>query len=505
MATLEAPSEPAANPSSDPGSGLRRHAARGVLVNSTFMVAIAGLALVQRLIVSRLLSPAQFGLWSVVLLAVLTVLFLKNAGIGDKFVQQDEADQERAFQKAFTIDLALAVACVGFAVLAIPAFALLYGRPELIAPGLVLSLAIIGNSLQAPVWVHYRQMEFARQRLLLAVDPVVTFVVTVALAALGAGVWSLVCGAVVGAFSGGAVALRLSRYRPRLVWERNAVREYFGFSWPVVVAGGSGMLIAQAATISATRIVGLGAAGGVGVAASISGFTDGVDGIVSQALYPAICAVRDQPRLLFESFVKSNRLALLWGMPFGIGVAVFAPDLVHFVIGDKWRFATGLIRAFGLVAAFDQIGFNWTAFLRALNLTRPMAYLSLIQVGVFFVVAIPLFVAFGLPGFTTGWLILGAATVASRTYYLKRLFPEFRMLRHTLRALLPSAAAVGAALAVKALNGGPPRLALSLGELGLYIAVTLLVSVACERALLAEVWSYLRVRTPQPSVKPAGL
>ena len=477
-----------------PGSGLRRHAARGMLVNSVVMVAIAGLALVQRLIVSRLLSPAQFGLWSVVLLAVLTVLFLKNAGIGDKFVAQSEEDQERAFQKAFTIDLALAVGCVGLGLVGLPALALIYGHPDLIAPGLVLSLAIVGNSLQAPVWIYYRKMDFARQRLLMAVDPCVTFVVTVALAALGAGVWSLVAGAVVGAFSGGAVALALSPYQPRLVWDRGTAREYFSFSWPVIVAGGSGMLIAQAAQVSATRIAGLGASGGVGVASSISGFADGVDGIVTQTLYPAICAVRDRPHLLYESFVKSNRLALLWGLPFGVGVAVFAPDVVHFLIGDKWRFATGVIRAFALVAAFDQLGFNWTAFLRALNLTRPMAVLSLVQVGAFFLVALPLFIMWGLPGFAAGWLVVGAATLASRTYYLKRLFPEFRMLRHTARAVLPSVPAVAIVLALQAMHPGQASAGLALAELGIYLAVTAAASVACERALLAEVLGYVRVR-----------
>lgn len=481
MTTREAPTE------------LRRHAARGVVINSAFMVAIAVLALIQRLIVSRLLSPAQFGLWSVVLLAVLTVLFLKNAGIGDKFVQQSEADQERAFQKAFTLDLLLALACVAVAAVVLPAVALLYGRPGLIGPGLVLSLAIVGNSLQAPVWIHYREMDFARQRLLLAVDPGVTFVVTVALAVAGAGVWSLVVGAVCGAFCGGAVALILSPYRPRLVWDRGTARAYFGFSWPVVVAGGSGMLIAQAGQVAATRIAGLGASGGVGVAASISGFADGVDGIVTQTLYPAICAVRDRPHLLYESFIKSNRLALLWGMPFGVGVAVFAPDIVHLLIGDKWRFATGVIRAFALVAAFDQLGFNWTAFLRALDLTRPMAALALVQVAVFFTVTLPLFIVAGLPGFAAGWLAVGAATLASRTYYLRRLFPQFRMLRHMARAVVPSIPAVCAVLALKAMHpaGG---LAWALGELGLYLAVTVTASVACERALLAEAVGYLRVR-----------
>ena len=43
-----------------------------------------------------------------VLAAVLgTLLWLKQVGIGDKYVQQDDDDQERAFQLAFTLELAL--------------------------------------------------------------------------------------------------------------------------------------------------------------------------------------------------------------------------------------------------------------------------------------------------------------------------------------------------------------------------------------------------------------
>ena len=41
-------------------------------------------------------------------------------------------------------------------------------------------------------------------------------------------------------------------------------------------------------------------------------------------MYPAICAVQDRLELLRESFVKSNRLALMWAMPFGVGIALFA-------------------------------------------------------------------------------------------------------------------------------------------------------------------------------------
>jgi PST family polysaccharide transporter len=473
---------------------LRHRTARGTLVNAAFQVSFAALALIQRIVVAKLLLPGQYGLWSAALLIVLTILFLKNAGIGDKFVQQREDDQEREFQRAFTLDVALALACVALAAVAVPLLAVAYGNARLIAPGLVLSLAIVGNSLQAPVWIYYREMDFARQRLLLGVDPCVAFVVTIGLAIAGAGVWSLVAGATAGAWTGGLVALRLSPYRPRWRLERSAIRSYFSFSWPLVLANGSGMLIAQGAVLAATRVVGLAGAGGIGVASSISGFTDGVDGIITQALYPAVCAVRERRDLLLEAFVKSNRLALLWGLPFGVGVALFSPELVRFVIGGRWGFATDVIAAFGLVAGFDQLGFNWTAFLRALDHTRPIAVIGAVNVIAFACVTVPLLIAGGMRGFALGWLALGVTTLMLRAHYLKRLFPGFSMIRHSVRAILPCAPAVAAVLALRAAGGPPQTAGAALAEVLGYVAIVAAASLICERALLREVMGYLRRR-----------
>ena len=66
-----------------------------------------------------------------------------------------------------------------------PILALVYGESDLLAPGLALALVLPGLALQAPVWVYYRRMAFLRQRLIAAVDPVVGFVVTIALAVAG--------------------------------------------------------------------------------------------------------------------------------------------------------------------------------------------------------------------------------------------------------------------------------------------------------------------------------
>ena len=56
------------------------------------------------------------------------VVMLKKVDVGDKYVQQDEADQELAFQKAFTLELISTGIMLVVAVAVAPLLALVYGR-----------------------------------------------------------------------------------------------------------------------------------------------------------------------------------------------------------------------------------------------------------------------------------------------------------------------------------------------------------------------------------------
>lgn len=426
------------------------------------------------------------------LIALGTLLLLKQVGIGDRYVQQEEDDQELAFQRAFTAELVADAVFGALVVAAVPLVCVVYGEWKLLAPGLVLCLLIPAGVLQAPVWVHYRRMAFARQRMLQAVDPIVAFGLTVGLAAAGAGYWSLVVGAVAGAWAGAAVAVLASPYPLRLRMERSNLRAYAGFSWPLLVAGASTMVIAQATMLVGEAKLGLAGAGAIALAASIALYAERVDSIVTQTLYPAICAVRERTELLFETFAKSNRLALMWGMPFGVGVALFAEDLMRFGIGDRWRPALGLVQAFGLIAAVNHIGFNWSAFYMARGQTRPLAVVSVAGMVVFLAVAIPLLATHGLDGLALGMGITCAAALVGRAFYLVRLFPGFPVARHALRAVAPTVPAAGVVLLARAVEGPGRGAAAAVAEVTLYLVVTAVATVALERPLLLEAIGYLR-------------
>jgi O-antigen/teichoic acid export membrane protein len=209
-----------------PDGERRRVAARGMVINSAFFVGLGTLQFLKTVIVAHFISQDDFGVWSIVFLAFGLVLSLKAVAVGSKYVQQDELDQEAAFQKAFTLELASTGIATALMALVAPLLALLYGEHQLLAPGLVLAFTLPGLALQAPAWVFYRRMDFLQQRILTAVDPVVGFVVTIVLAAAGWDYWSLVVGLVAGAWAGGLAGLIASPYPLKLRFERETLHTY---------------------------------------------------------------------------------------------------------------------------------------------------------------------------------------------------------------------------------------------------------------------------------------
>lgn len=476
--------------------GVRRTVARGTLVNAGFLVSVSLLGLVKGVLVAGFLSTADYGLWGVIAVSVITLTWLAQSGIGDKYVQQDEGDQEAAFQKAFTLELGFSLGAMVFVALCIPLVALAYGRTDLLLPALVLALALPATAFTSPVWVYYRQMRFLRQRVLLAVDPVVGFAVTIGLAVAGAGYWSLVAGLVVGPWAAAAAAAAASPYPMRLRWDRATMREYLSFSAPLFIQGVSGLLIAQGALLVGEWQLGLAAVGAITLTAQVTQFTDRVDAIVTGALYPAICAIRDRRELLHESFVKSNRLALMWGFPFGVAVSLFADDLVRLGLGEKWSEAIPLLQAFGLIAAVNHMGFNWHAFYRAEGRTWPIAAVAGAMATVAVCVTLPLIASEGLDGFVIGSAVMVAVGLAGRAYYLSRLFPGFRMWRHMARAMAPTVPAALAVLVLRWLADMDRSVVVALSELVLYGVVTVVATMTFERPLLREVAAYLRPERP---------
>jgi O-antigen/teichoic acid export membrane protein len=235
--------------------------------------------------------------------------------------------------------------------------------------------------------------------------------------------------------------------------------------------------------------------GAVALASNITAFTSRVDDLVSGTLYPAICAVHDRLELLGETFVKVNRMALMWAMPFGVGLALFADDLVRFVIGEKWLSAVTLLQITGIVAAVSQVAFNWDDYFRARGRTGPIAVASVASTVALLGVGLPLLPSRGLTGLGIGIAAGAGVHVACRAFYITRLFKGFNLIAHALRAALPTLLAVAAVLVMRSLEPDPRTLLTAAVELGAFGIAVVLATWWIEGGLLREAVGYLRHRS----------
>lgn len=475
--------------------GLRRRTARGGVVNAAFLIVVELLRTLRGFVVAGIIAVSDFGLYGILAVILGTLYGLKTVGIADKFIQQAETDQEQAFHRALTLEMALALLFTAVFAAAGPLAALVYGDDRLLWLCLAMAALPPALALQAPLWIYYRRMDFVRQRLLQAVDPIVVFAVSVPLAVAGLGVWSLALGTLAGAWSGAAISIAFCPYSLRLDYDRDTARSYLSFSWPLFAAAAAALVVAQSTTVVGIEAVGLVGVGAIALATTIVQYADRADQIITGTMYPALCAVQERGAVLVEAFVKSNRLVMIWAFPLGAVLALFGPDLVPALLGQKWSDSVVLVQAFGLAAAANQIAFNWSAFYRARGETRPIAMFGAITALVYVVVALPLLAIYELDGFALGMAVATLTGIVVRLFYVKRLFPSLALARLVGRALAPALLAASAALILRhPLGVSDPWL-----QGGAFAAVFCLTTWLGERELLLEAGAYLRGRTaPQP-------
>ena len=254
------------------------------------------------------------------------------------------------------------------------------------------------------------------------------------------------------------------------------------------------MLIAQGQVLAFKLDRGLAAVGFLTLAVTLTRYVDRADQIVTATIYPVICAIQGRARALEELFVKSNRATLIWVLPYAVGIILFAPDLVHFVLGRRWDPAVVLLQGLAVVGAVTQLGFNWFSFYRASGDTRPPAIEAMVGAGGFLALCVPGLLLYGADGFVAGRIAAALLTLAVRRHYSLRLLPGVRY--HSLLAptVVPLLLATGAALALRAATWGGRRSALEAAiEVVVFGCVYAASVMRRERPLLRELTGALRV------------
>jgi PST family polysaccharide transporter len=386
---------------------MERTAVRGIRWTflATAGVRLGGLA--TTFVLAHLLEPGDFGTVAFGTLLAMGLTQLASAGVPAALVVAQGLERP-VLGAALGLLLALGAGAALLMVAAAVPLAHVLGRPG-DAPVFAcqaIPLLFVGAA-QFHVAVLQRDLLFKRMLACLSGQVVATSVVSVAAAAAGAGLWSLVAGQIAGAAALCALAIAVSpeQVRPRL--DRGDSGRLFGDGKGFALQGGLAFVEQNADYFVVGAALGAHRLGLYSVAYRIGEIPyTGIVNPVSQATFPGFARMRSRGEHLTDAFVASLRLIVACALPVCILVSGAARPLVEALLGPGWSGVVPLLTILGLWGALRVVQGPIAWFLNSAGLAWHVgrAYALLLAVG------IPLLVVAAHRGGTEGvaWVMVGS-------------------------------------------------------------------------------------------------
>lgn len=406
-----------------PGApGLGRRAVGGVIWQALSFSLGKAFMLVSTIILARLLVPEDFGIVALALVFITYAQVLTDLGVAQALVYLPEDDRQN--DAALTLALIWSSILVLVAMVAAPAVAEFYGRPDVVPIFRVLALSLVlGATAEVPDALLRKRLRFRQRLIANLLQSFGKGGVSITMAVAGFGAWAIVGGHVAGFAIWSLASWVLVGKRPGLrFWRlsRTHVRPLLAFGIPVT---GNALLLALVFNtdyLIVGRVLGTEALGYYTVAFRIPEL------VVTQALwvvaavsFPLYSLVRQDPERLRRGYVTSVRLQSVWGAAVGTALAVTAPMLVPVVFGAKWLPSVAPLQAMGLYAVFRSLGSGTTELCNGIGRPGLAAWLSVSHL-VLLVPVLLFATRYGIEGVAWGHLVVAVLivvifqTVASR-------------------------------------------------------------------------------------------
>ena len=328
--------------------------------------------LVGTLVITRFLAPDIMGEVAVAVVTVKTARELTEVAFGQYVVVKTKDDPGAVYHALFYSVVTVLVTGAILILLADVA-GRAFGAPDMgqYVPGMVLSICI-GRVARIPESIALRDLRFKLFSLCTAGAELTFVIVSVGLAASGAGGHSIVWGNVAQdsfRLIVLLVAVDRSAWLTRVPITKKQTLDLLRFGVPLALGGIASFASKTWDRLIISRLFGTATLGVFGLSRRLGAVpADNVGDAVSDVMMPSL--VRMEPERARLAVVRASRLVAVVVYPLAVGLAVVAPTLVQTLFTPQWWGIAPLLTILAAMSAIDPLGDAITVYLKARDLPR---------------------------------------------------------------------------------------------------------------------------------------
>lgn len=445
--------------------------------------------LLMTVVVARMLTPAEFGVFALAVLVVNLFDYVKDLGVASALVQ-NRRDWGVLAPTGLTLSVLFGLSASGLLAAIAPVAAHALGQPEL--TGLIRVLAIgLGISALSTIplaWLR-RSMNFSARLVPEFTGALAKTGLTIGLAAAGFGVWSLAYGQLAAAVVMTVLYWWVARVRPRLAFDGPVCRELIRFGVPVTAVTLLAYAIYNVDYLAIGERLGATDLGFYTLAYRIPELLIlSLCVVVSEVLFSALSLRQTDSEALTGHYIRVLTAVAAITVPLGIGLALAAQPLVAILYGANYAESAPILAVLAIYTAVYSASFHAGDVFKAIG--RP-GILTAINAAKLAVLVGPIWWAAGHSALMVAWALLGVEVL----HFLVRITVLHAVTGITWVSVLgglwrPTAAAVPMGLVLYGLGHVTDRLAAPL-ELAVLIVVGMGVYVLLLRFTAPQLFNFV--------------
>jgi O-antigen/teichoic acid export membrane protein len=379
---------------------------------------------IRLLILARLLSPDDFGLLAISMVALDIMTQVTDFGMVPALVQRSEVNDTH-YNAAWTVGIIRALTITGAVILMAPFVSQIFNEPRATLFIQVLAIRpLLEASASIKVAELIRNLRFRSLTYIKLPEALANTIIAVSLAPL-LGVWALVAGALAGPAAVLIISYILAPHRPRLCLDRTAMLSLIRFGrWMfvtgLIVVSGSAMLRAVISRQLGTAELGL-----YFLAARLAFLPAEVaSNVIGEVTFPLYARLQTDIQKVARAFqsVLMGMFAVL--VPICALLIAIAPSLVDNVLGSKWEGTVPVIRILAFGSVVGLLGENVVPFLKGVGQPYKVVVIEGVQTFLLIVLVWILTSQWGLAGAALSWLPAIAVSQFISAKFIKQLVPR---------------------------------------------------------------------------------
>lgn len=398
--------------------GYTRDAIKGLSWLGAFRLFTRILSFLRTIVVARILSPAQFGVFGIVTLVLSLIEILTETGVNVFLVQNKDAN--RYLGTAWIVSIArglLISSLIFFSSFFVAEF---FNSPGVLTLLMWVSLVPLLRGFINPAVANFQKdlqfhKEFYYRSGIFLVETAVSIVFVVIMKdPIG-----LIYGLIGGAIFEVIISLFLVKPQPLIEFKKQFFREIMSHGKWVTGAGIFSYLFQNADNAVVGKVLGAGSLGIYDMAFNISTLPlNEISDIAARVTFPIYVKISNDKKRLRRAYIRTVLLTIALTSPLIFLFLFFPNQLILLFLGEKWIQTADVLRVLAVSALLSVLGSPSGAVFYSVKKQKYLTVISVVSFIAMMISIFPLLNLFGLIGVGLAVIVGSLAAFPFMVYYL---------------------------------------------------------------------------------------